>query len=1825
MKFTRLYVLVPALLIILMNILWGSVISWFLSIAIVGSLTYYLVQINLENFIAAKLNNATPNDDVKAKAAIVVKKYKAILSFFLMTLVFVSSIFCLQKTTRPGGSQPWFFNNDHYGISNRGIAFEKSLQLRRNVVLDSAAARARLDVRATSSGAQLSFTDFFEPVFYQPAPDVPFTPINNIFPASITQQFTISNGINTVAVTMQPQSSGIFGLGRERVLYTINLSCKDATFEADENVKLPFEDRIAVIDDALKEGKSLYSLFLENEPVEIGKEESTHVLDLILTQLGETYLLANYEGTQKTLSIFPSTHFFENGYKLYIGAEQIAPKTHVQAQVEAEKPFYIGFHNLNEKAFISFIDNAAYGIASSGNRPAFMFDYPPVYWLSSPSDKQQVGNKNLRFIANNNDDVLSNDLKEGFLFNNYRLNSGARISGNIDYLSGRPADSLSIGVVDNNRSKGYTKVTNGHFSLKAAEGGQHFLFGLRDFSDNGFSYNRLLLFAALMYIGMVLVLVFFPGKNLVRVEPIIFAVVYTLLMLRLLLYWRLATFPPVENISKYELEQTILSFDYRLGLQLPLPLTIIWLYLFLGFLIIYRWRTSRGKEYDKIITDRLKLHSTRSINRAYIIFISACFLVYVVNDKLLHIELWTRLGSILIPIIGYCLFATWSNRYFVFEREWVASSDSKIFARFKAYIHYLVNNPAFVITLVTIAFFILTDRGFAILFTLFVLLKNILFNFLKKPFDSERISLVNMFLRPNNYWFYGLASLVVYLTVLSFKSLFYYLITYKLVVALVLILIPTIVFWVFYRKQFKTIRLALTALAAVYLILLLTPATNAWMEDKATNAIRHVQYRASIIHQPISELLLQNEYSSFQTRKIIETAENQWFINSYIKKGYDNSAVINLRPYSKVGVNYNTQTRDVVIARFVIGELGNFTMYLILTLTLLPLVLYLMSYKFTVDGYHYKLNFRTYAGALPLILFFTISLFVWLTATNRFVFFGQDFPFLSLTSKLSVVMPLMLFAFVLIQQPDTHRSFELKLQAGFMRYVFFVALVAVFALSTVKSNELSNDNFSIVVEKTKKHIDSDLNAILLDVQDSLTSSNKRLTYAHLISALKNDSRFKAMLEDSVADAYTKSILRRLVEKPNTAFKVDNPLYMVYDNRRYSALYNQHLYLELPAIENKKVWHGSIAESLHQDLPTVNLTYNNAGTVGTLPMIKSDIASNVQLAILPASWFAEGSNHVGILNLRNDHRNKASLLIYKSINNNITQSTTAFANAFMQEDVVSIKSGNQTTVASFNSNGNSFAINKWINGNYRIMYPLKEQNFWMYSFANTVKTAFRGDSLMLENVGITLDYRLTSSVQRRVTETYGSSTKNNKRFKFSVIAADGDGNVRLMADHVANRIHLDPNDAATIFNLKQRHFFYSNVRNERDQWGNSNFLAMYLGPGSSIKPLIAATIASQINAGWESLALAPPLQAEYDRYAGFKLHKPWTNDDHYRVGNITLDKYIEASSNFYQSVLMFLGSYTANSFIRDGKASLNHVMSSQAESQSNFPVLQFQNGIYYLPGFNSKSKSWPKTHPNSEKRRNYFGNENSILANGLEVNANLRTKDKDKHDLSPSSYSRVNILDTNLYGKLVKNKSANFLWSFPEQSDFLQSERGYDDPQQNVNIGLKTATLGGYPYRIAPFKMLEMYMSLFTQNRNYSLHLMPAPFEYVSWKVDSSWRNNAAFNEFLAANIFKGMYQVIHGGSGTARALATLKSNHPNLFFYAKTGTINEQGSGAKNSRRLIVSIADKDLQQPENIGKARVYALYFVIDNNRDFDWSLLISIINESIESKSFQSYFNE
>jgi hypothetical protein len=126
---------------------------------------------------------------------------------------------------------------------------------------------------------------------------------------------------------------------------------------------------------------------------------------------------------------------------------------------------------------------------------------------------------------------------------------------------------------------------------------------------------------------------------------------------------------------------------------------------------------------------------------------------------------------------------------------------------------------------------------------------------------------------------------------------------------------------------------------------------------------------------------------------------------------------------------------------------------------------------------------------------------------------------------------------------------------------------------------------------------------------------------------------------------------------------------------------------------------------------------------------------------------------------------------------------------------------------------------------------------------------------------------------------------------------------------------------------------------------------------------------------------------------------------------------------------------------------------------------------------------------------------------------------------------------------------------------------------------------------------------------------------MAWQIDSTW-NRKQYHDFLASNVFKGMADVIT--SGTASGLAGLQAQHSGFYFYAKTGTINEGGSSASNSRRLIVTITNKDMTIAENIAEGtKVFSYYFVTDNTGDFNWDMLRNIINQGFLQQSFIQYF--
>lgn len=1820
------YTALFAAIIITLNIMFGSLISWFLSITLIVIALYFVLQLNLEDIVNAVFEKNAERTKSEPqfghKLYLFGKKWESILKFSCLTIVFVAAAVCTYFTMNPSGSNPWFLNNEYHGLSNTGIAFDKNLKLTSNST-DSNIANGSINITSTGTAQTLTFNHYYQPVVLANK-DRKGSLLNNIFPQNITKNFGFQNNQNTIDLTIEELKPNlfqrVFSDDKNGLKFNIHIRSNNQELLEQYNLNAPFEDQITIESSNLKIGSSLFDLLLNARTFEASQNETYQILEQILMEFGASYILAHYENDQKNYRFFPGIDFFNNNYQFTVDGKTLKPQIKNSATIADEAKFYIGFNNYKKLLYFESVNTEAYALQTKTT--ALIFDYPNTFMLKSPGN-QEVGNKNIRFITNDFDRIITDDLKEGFYFTTYDLKVDKTISGSIDYVSGKPNSALALNITDYNTSNAQQTIVNNKFSLQSKDGAYAFLFQVRDFSANGFSPEKTIFYLGIVFFAFIILTVGFPGKKLQRIEPIILMVILALTTLRFILYWRVATFPPLENISKYELEQTLINFDFNLGFQLPIPLTVIWILLFVLTIIVYRFLTKNKNNFSVLDIFNKNGVTSKKIQIQYLFFIGGVFAIHILNSKILHIEILTRILTILVPLIGYIIFAGKSNALYHYEKMPLKYGGKKKFLEhIYAYFYYFFKNPTTLITLSTLVFFAICDRGFAILFFLFLLLKNIFLNLLKKPLTGSNVSIKNRMLQPQNYWIFGFIAFALYLCLLSIKPLFYYMLTYKMVIISIILFFIALLLYIILNK--KLVNKLSLAIALIWTTLAVIPPTHNWIDHQMNDIVKHVQYRASIIYQPIGDLLQQNDYTSFKTRKIIETAENQWFINSYISKPYDQSATINLRAHSRIGVDYPTQTRDVVMARYVISEWGDFSMYLILFLMLAPMIIYLLSFNLqlvTDDNQLQKRDIGSYTGLIPLIILFTLALFVWLTSTNRFVFFGQDFPFLSLTSKLSVLMPLLLFAITLIQVPTPKHSFKVEVKNNALKYALFVTLIAIFALTTVKENELNNENFSIVMETTKKHIDVDLNNILVDIQDSLVANKQKITYTKVIQALQVHPNFDKLKNETIQDAYSKSILTNLIEKPSSAFQLSNPLFMVYTGGRYNAMYNKNLYLELPPIEHRKIWQGSIIESLQStNSTTALLKYNNETQHVTLPFFVNDPSRNIQFAILPKNWFYDAKENVGLLHVLNATKTSTQVFIYKNMQKNMVQTGTSFVNTINFDDLVTVYNGKQNYALGFQSEGNKFALNKWINGGYKIIYPLKENYFWPYSYANAIREAYSNDSMLVANNYITLDYNLSKNVQETI-ETFANTTKlpQFQNFNFSVIGADGDGNIRFMNDYVNNRKKLDPNDENTIYNLQRKQFFYSNAKNERDQWGNRNLLNLYLGPGSSIKPLTTGVIASGVNAGWEQLVLNYTNYGELQNFGGLKLRRPWKNDEHYG-GNYDIVSFIKHSSNYYQGVMLFLGSYSKEAFAKNNQYNLNNLLTATAGANNSYPVLNYRGQTMYLPNLAGKKGNWPLTDKN-ETVKTYFGNENSILANGLEQNVSLKTKDKDKLDGKPTSSDKVNYVDPYLYNILSKKQNTGYLWSFPEESYFLMADRVSDEIQQNFNLGLVTPTLGGYPMRITPYKMAEMYLSMFTQNRNLRLGVVDQKVEKQPWQIDQTWGNG--FHQFMASQVFMGMKQVLNGGTGNA--ISDLKGKYPNYHFYAKTGTINEQQSGRYSSRRLVIMITNKDLTQTENVGKSKVYALYFVTDNSKNFDWAMVKSIVDQTIRSKSFEYYFNK
>jgi hypothetical protein len=1791
----------------------GTPITLFLSVTIMASLLYYIASMWNEQQIEKIMLQNPHHEEAFVSFMILLKNKRfALMSFMLLGIVFISSIYCIKKVVNPTSEEPWFLNADHHALQSTAIGFKAVA----NFTIandDSVIKSSGVTFFASEKEYELQTHHLYKPIF-QLSANGKLRLVNPMFAKKIEHQFSIKNESYDLTVRMKDEKNRCWYKPwqfNSITHYVINLRCIDAQRLTDLGIIEGSNDSFSFTIPSISKGMKLSALLQSTATDDLRKPETALMLQDVINGIGDTYLLVDYDlNEQKSYSIFPSVELVDANCCVEIDGEKMSLNTHSRFTLNPKESFYIGFGNHKNLMRVDTL-NHQYAIS---------FDSPLAYYFSN-SEKVKAGTKCSRFVTNQLNELVQNPLEEGFYMQHAYLQTNDAIRGGLDFFADCSNKNFKVNYMDLNSSLGkWNPIKNQQFILKSISGNLYYYFKVRNFAENRFSCNHLILYGIFLFLLFMSVMLFKRGKKLERIEPILWATIYSLIMLRFILYWRLATFPPLESITKFELENTLIGFDFSLfGIPIPFPATLFFTSIVVLFIVFCRNELFVKIRFPRSFVTWLtsfELKPQQEVTAIYAIFLALCVMI----NLFVGIDFLKRIITILLPLLVY-IFTSIKMNALQSETKFLVNKHEIKFVQYgKSFLHYLIHNPTFYITTLTIVFFALADRGFCVLFFLFILLKNVLLNFLKKSFDADKTNLKGMFLKPWQYWIYGILSLVAYLVVLGFKSLFYYLLLYKLFVLGIVLFFFFLIIHVFYKTKKNVWQLAFVTLC-IFIIAMVIPITRQKIDNAITEKIKFVQHRASIIHQPISQLLQDNPYTSFNTKKIIETAENQWFINSYISKNFDHHYPINLQKFSKLGVNYNTQTRDVVVARFIIGELGGYTMMLLLGLFIMPLMLYLLSFKLKENKENIFFHPSTYAGLIPLLVLFTISLFVWLTSTNRFVFFGQDFPFLSLTSRLSVLMPLLLFAFVLIQKPLAFHSLKVNLKLGSLRYVLLLVAIISFGYTTVRNNELSNENFSVIVENTKTDIDLKFNALLQNMQSDLAFAQKHFSYNQFAQFIVNDSRYKFFRASQITDKYSKSIFNAWEKNPASAMQTNNPLYFRFDKGKYFAEYNKCLYLALPVTDNKQVWHGKIIEASNSESNFVMLKYGNKSIHCKLPYYDQDVNTGIELALLPPSWLGNSVNAIALVNVNNQYKNSARLQIQKICDANVSQSSTQFVNTIHQDDIAFIQTNAKKYPISFNAQSEVYAFHKWVNNEYRTIYPQLENNFWIFHFANTLRPLLKTETN--KSVAITLDYNLSNLVQKKMLQTYKNVNLKNRNFMFSVIAADGDGHIRLMNDFVRNRKVIDANDKAEIYNLQQQHFFYSNTKNERNQWGNANLLNLHLGPGSSIKPLVMACVSSQANIGWQYLNYLPAPRSDKETYAGLKLSHPWKNEEHYvATSQVDIPFYIQESSNYFHSMIMFLGSYKRSSFGSD-TLGLKNILVKNGGNQNEFPALSFQNKSYFLPNY--RSGNWPKSSENNLSS-SFFANENSILANGFNVNANLSTSDNDKLDGSPMNTMKTYFVDSSIENKLRQANANNSIWSLPEASSFPQKMRHYisskkqNEINENFNLGLKTATLGGYPYQITPFKMLSMYNALFTYNKAYSLSIMPQIMAKKNWQIDSLWTMND-YKQFLANNVFEGMMRVVTLGTG--KELKSLRQQFPQFYFYAKTGTINESNGLESSSRRLIVSITNKDMRQADNIGNAKVYSFYFVVDSHGDFDWSLLRSIITLSMESHSFKRYF--
>lgn len=1755
-----------------------------------------------------------------------------IVSMLFVFLVFCISVKVLYDYQRPGGSKPYFFNTHHHAIKNTGLAFRDGFTLysdtaQRKGLWDTDG--GQLDLKANGDALELNGTRFFIPVYAkrEGGRDVLLNPQ---FPAGLRTGDFLEEGLNRLSILEIACKKDWKQDLTDRYDISLRFTSSDSTVVPAGQNKV--EDIIQLKNISLVRGMELKDLLYAHESGE-NSASTVNLLRWLFPR--DIYLLRNHaSGTNpESVQFFIKPTDFDRGTRLQVGGQTYLAQSlpsRVNMPLTKDASFYVGIeHRQRSLRVISTGSLDWLNRSNGGYTHVLNFEQVAFKNISDIEEKgQTLGSYNILYLLNNLDNLSNqgeNKLREGLLFHEDLKENGLTNLGESylkfkNDLPGTPLD-VDVWTQDDRLIRDEGSSIQKYFAIQTESKSHAWLFDIWDLDQEGnaFTFDRQVVYLTLLFLAIIALLYFAPSISLLAIETPFWMILYSLVVFRLLLLWRIATFPPLQNINSHELNNTMRGFDISLpvlGPVMPIPFTVL-LFLFLIGLV-YLSRMPRFQAFIQPRLDRFRFSIPAFSQLKNPVWRHAGVLILLfVASQVLTVEFLNRLLKIVGPTISYFYFYHWSVRNEQdYSYDWLKTTRRQTPIWIDLF-QVFVRSNRFFLSFVTLAYFFLVDRGFGVIFLVFLILQGALLSLTTGSVGrtQDRLRMVRILL--------GYFLVLVFYLLISFKNLIHYLLEYKQLVLILSLILIIVGIQVLVKKQERFKRRAIGFFGLLFLLVVL-PWTWDPAEDFIENKIRHVRYRASILNKPLTDVLLQHEYRSGSERKIIETAQNQWFIHSYLNQDPIVKSGINLQPHFKKAVDFSTQTRDVVLPRFVIAEFGSLPMVLLLVLMALPLVMYLLRYKVSSKG---RLNPDALVSVIALLLLFTIAIIVWLSATNRFVFFGQDFPLISLTSRVSLFIPMLVFFIVQTRNPYAQGVSDADLSINFRRWLLFFGLTVLVIVVAGRSNKLNSTDFSLDLEKIAGKFETDVNEKFIAEQQKegpnlrtiLSSSNTSTRDAYiskwLTAAAKNQAPQNWNEEFPI---YLNSILDFITSNPARGFDTRSPVHFIEQNEVLKLELNQYYQFELPAYSREKVWKGDLVGDITPERVLksgIESAYLDSTLLGP---------NNTPLAVI---WPDPAQSPYYIL--RRDPATGKKDLVYFD---------RSYGPQLIREgDLLFYKqasSGGYATWSISAATRKFFAVNMTINGMQRMVYPLGKSAPWVREWTQFVKRSRERDPSrsLLAPASINLDHGLTQAVGNTLNKSLPiqlrKQPKSSRRVIFSVIGADGDGRIRLLSDYAQGRIILNPNDEAAYAKKLEDEYFERNNEISRLQWGNWNLLHMKDGPGSSIKPMILSAIMSQIKLEWNTLvfqgnplaeqtpARKDPKLFKVERYAGHTFERPTWETNRVGAGTVNMEQYLSSSNNPYHTLIYFLGSYPVKQL--RPYSSFRQFL-PRSTSADDYPLIRVDgDGPYTLPSKTGGGVGWPALPSNKEY--SHFTDPNSLMGVGLSNNFRLQLGSANS-DLSLRGHNE------DFTKENIQLKSLPITWSTPERSFFNLLECADTSVTTNIYRGIRNPALGGGVFRLTPYDAINYYARLFNFDQNFNASIDARSGPAREWQtLGSSWSGSGEFVEYLKGTTFKGMETTFSQGTaspyfGISRGL--LKGYR----VFAKTGTT---GSGSDdNSKRLVLVIVKDDPSLP--FPKQKKYFLYFTVqnaytDDSSDKFWFAAIydTVLTQVLNSSSFKKYMN-